>query len=361
MQMSKAAVFVNIEQPLEIREFPVPPVEAGGAIVKMEMAAICGTDVHYWHLPSTPRPAIFGHENVGVLAALGKEVTRDALGTPLKEGDRVLFKRTNCGRCAGCSQSGNCQVNPPYGLRPRFEAPYLKGGFAQFVYLDASPWLLRVPDDVSSERALLSITGNHTLLRGIEKIGGVGLADTVVVQGSGPIGLAAVVQSKIAGAGQVILVGAPGSRLALGCEVGADVTVDLAEYPDAQARIDRVRELTGGQGADFVIEGSGGSTAVTEGLAMVRNGGKYLVVGQIGITAPQPVNTGVFVEKSLRVEGVAGGDTRSIIRSLRAMRSVVKYPVEKLITHRFPLEGIMEGFHRHETMEAMIAVVRPNG
>lgn len=361
MQTSRAAVFVDVERPLEIREFPVPPVADNTAVVRMEMAAICGSDVHFWHLQSTPRPAIFGHENVGVLAAVGNQVTRDALGSPLKEGDRVLFKRTNCGRCAGCSLGGNCRVNQPYGLRPSFEAPFLKGGFSQYVYLDADPWLLRVPDDVSTERALLSITGNHTLLRGIDKIGGVGLGDTVVVQGSGPIGLGAVVQARIAGAGVIILVGAPASRLELGSAVGADITVDLAAHPTPESRIERVRELTGGQGADFVIEGSGGGTAVTEGLGMVRNGGKYLVVGQIGVTAPQPINTGVFVDKSLRVEGVAGGDTRSIIRSLKAMQTVVKLPVERLITHQLPLDSVMEGFHLHETMEAMIAVVRPNG
>ena len=200
MEKSKAAVFVGMEKPLEVREFEVAPVTADTALVRMQMAAVCGSDVHYWHLPTTPAPAIMGHENVGVLAALGKNVTKDVLGQPLKEGDRVLFKRSNCGRCPGCVLGENCKVNPPYGLRPKFEPPYLKGGFSQYVYLDPNPWLLKVPEDLSTERALISNIGNHTLLRGIEKIGaaaasGAGI-DTVVVQGSGPIGMGAIIQQQ---------------------------------------------------------------------------------------------------------------------------------------------------------------------
>ena len=362
MEKSKAAVFVGMEKPLEVREFEVAPVTADTALVRMQMAAVCGSDVHYWHLPTTPAPAIMGHENVGVLAALGKNVTKDVLGQPLKEGDRVLFKRSNCGRCPGCVLGENCKVNPPYGLRPKFEPPYLKGGFSQYVYLDPNPWLLKVPEDLSTERALISNIGNHTLLRGIEKIGGVALADTVVVQGSGPIGMGAIIQASIAGAGRIILVGAPANRLELGVEMGAGLTIDLADYPTPEARVARVQELTGGQGADMVIECSGGRTAVQEGLDMVRSGGKYLVIGQIGLGGPQPLDPSIIVMKALRVEGVAGGGaSSSIIRSLKAMHQVVKAPVEKLITHAYSLEQVNEGFEAHEQMAAMIPVVKPNG
>ena len=66
MTTCKAAVFVGANRPLEVQEFPVLPMEPGGALVQMQMAAICGTDVHAWHLDATPAPMIFGHENVGV-------------------------------------------------------------------------------------------------------------------------------------------------------------------------------------------------------------------------------------------------------------------------------------------------------
>src|SRR6478735_7813953 len=82
---SKAAVFVGAGKPLEVQEFPVPDPPPGGAIVKMSMAAVCGTDVHNLHIDTTPHPMIFGHENVATVAAAGQGLDRDVLGQPLRE------------------------------------------------------------------------------------------------------------------------------------------------------------------------------------------------------------------------------------------------------------------------------------
>lgn len=360
MEKCRAAVFVGANKPLEIQEFPIPEVEPSTALIQMEMAAVCGSDIHAWHNPATPYPMIFGHENIGVIAELGDEITTDAVGTPLREGDRVIFRPRPCGRCFNCSVGENCRVNRTYGLRPFTEPPHIRGGFSQYLYLDPYPWLLRVPDEMSTERALLSVIGNHTVLNGIERMGGIDVADTVVIQGSGPIGMGALIQSRLAGAKRVIVIGAPPHRLRLAEEMGADVTIDLGEYREPQDRVERVLELTDGRGADVVIECAGADTAVQEGLEMVRFGGKYLVVGQAEDHGPQPINPSLITRKALRVTGVVANQPRHIIRSLHAMQSLVKYPVEKLITHRYPLERINEAFRAHETLEVMIAVVLPN-
>jgi L-iditol 2-dehydrogenase len=217
-----------------------------------------------------------------------------------------------------------------------------------------------VPDEMSTERALLSVIGNHTILSGIERMGGIEAAATVVVQGSGPIGMGALIQAKVAGASKVIMVGAPPNRLRLAEEMGADVTVDITELRQPQERVDRVLEATGGRGADIVIECTGADSAVQEGLEMVRFAGKYLVVGQAEDHGVQSVNPSLFTRKALRVTGVMANQPRHIIRSVQAMNTVVKYPVEKLITHRYPLDGINDAFSTHESLEAMIAVVLPN-
>jgi threonine dehydrogenase-like Zn-dependent dehydrogenase len=360
MDRCKAAVFVGHNRPLEIQEFPIPEVEPSTGLIRMEMAAICGSDVHYMHNPNTEFPIIFGHENLGVIAELGDEITTDCLGAPLKEGDRVIFRPRPCGRCYECSMGEYCHVNRTYGLRPFREPPHIRGGFSQYVYLDPYPWLLRVPDEMSTERALLSVIGNHTVLHGIERIGGVDIADTVVVQGSGPIGMGALIQARAGGARKVIVIGAPANRLQLARELGADETVDLAEYREPQDRVERILDLTHGRGADFVIECSGADSAVQEGLQMVRFGGKYLVVGQAEDHGTQPINPSIITRKALRISGVLANKPQHIIRSLLAMNSVITAPVEKLITHQFPLEQINEAFRTHETLEAMIAVVRPN-
>ena len=113
------------------------------------------------------------------------------------------------------------------------------------------------------------VVGNHTALHGVEKIGGFTLSDTVVVQGSGPIGIGAQTQAKLAGAERVIMIGAPANRLALAKEMGADETIDITQIREPEARVARVMELTGGEGADMVIECSGAPSAFQEGLEMV--------------------------------------------------------------------------------------------
>ena len=361
MDTCKAAVFVGANRPIEVQEFPVLPTEPGGALVQMQMAAICGTDVHAWHLDATPAPTIFGHENIGVLAELSPELTTDVLGQPLQVGDRVIFRDAPCGRCFRCAMGESCQHSRSYGMIRSDEPPHLRGGFGQYLQLSATPWLLRVPDDVSNERALLSVIGNHTALNGIERIGGINSADTVLVQGSGPIGMGALNQSLIGGAGRVIVVGAPESRLALARRLGATDTVDLADCPTPEARVERVMDLTNGRGADVVIEASGGLTAFQEGLEMVRFGGRYLVIGQWTDYGLLPANPSLLTRKVIRVQGVFSAGPRHIIRSLQSMRTIVNRPVEELITHRYELADVNEGFKAHERLEAMVAVILPNG
>ncbi len=214
---------------------------------------------------------------------------------------------------------------------------------------------------MSTERALLSVIGNHTSLNGIERIGGIDLADTVVIQGSGPIGMGALVQARAAGAGRVIVVGAPESRLALARDLGADETVDIADCAEPADRVETVRELTGGRGADVVIECSGGLTAFQEGLEMVRYGGRYLVIGQWTNHGPLPVNPSLITTKAIRLSGVVSAAPRHIIRSMQAMRTIVEVPVEKLITHHYGLHEVNDGFRSHEALEGMVAVILPNG
>ncbi len=362
MATCKAAVFVGANKPLEVREFSIPALEPGAVLIKMDMAAVCATDVHNHHDPSWPHPMIFGHENIGTIDRLGKGIDGDVLGHPLKEGDRVIFRATPCGRCFDCSIGENCRVVKNYGFIPADKPPHLRGGFGQYLYLDPSPWLLRIPDRMSNDRALMSVIGNHTVLNGIERIGGISLSDSVVVQGSGPIGMGALTQARVAGANKVIVIGAPPPRLELAKEMGADEIIDIGEYREPKQRVAKVRELTDGRGADVVIECSGGATAFQEGLEMVRVAGKYLVIGQLRDHGPEapPISPYLITRKVIRLNGVISSKPHHIIRTVQMMDRVVKYPVEKLITHRFPLNHVNEAFKSHETWEAMVAVILPN-
>ena len=137
--------------------------------------------------------------------------------------------------------------------------------------------------------------------------------------------------------------------------------MDIAGHPEPDARVERVMELTGGRGADLTIEASGGLTAFQEGLEMTRFGGRYLVIGQWTDYGPLAANPALLTRKVIRVQGVFSAGPRHIIRSMQAMRGLAARPVETLITHRYALEDVNEGFAAHERLEAMVAVILPNG
>ena len=247
------------------------------------------------------------------------------------------------------------------GFTPSNEPPYLYGGFGQQLYLPPNPWLLRIPDDLSNERALLSVVGTHTLLNGYERLGGLNLGDTVVIQGSGPMGIGGLLQAKLLGAGRVIVIGAPEGRLRMAARLGADETIDITQLTTADERVEAVMNLTNARGADLVVECSGAIGATQEGLRMVRFGGKYLLVGPWTDYGTQQINPTLITKKALRVSGVVASEPRHIVRSMEALRSMIDVPVEELITHRFPLGQVNEAFEVHESLEAMVAVILPNG
>ncbi len=352
-----AAVFVGAELPLELQEFPVPDVGPENILVRMNMAAVCGTDAHNWYNPSAPYPIIWGHENIGEVAKLGASVKTDILGETLREGDRVLFHSAPCGHCYNCLMGLRCTNSIHYGnshVDPA-SGTMLRGGFGQYLLLDPNPAIIRVPDDMSTERALMSVIGNHTTMSGLRKINAPDPGDTVVIQGSGPIGMGALVQSRARGAARVIMIGAPWHRLALARELGADETIDLADCPTPESRIERVREMTGG-GPDLVVEASGARTSVHEGLQMARYGGKYLVIGLILPTSVE-MDPSRIAAKDLTVAGVVGSKVENIIRSMRLMRSRIDVPIEKMITHQYPLAQVNEALQSHVDLSAMVPVV----
>src|SRR5205807_1437169 len=145
----------------EIREFPMPEIPADSALMKMEVAGICGTDVKLYKTPPTPAPVIMGHENIGVIAKAGREFTRRK---GFKEGDLVFVEHyVMCGKCEWChaGQYRHCENtdwrNNPEGIRYGYtsaeRAPHLWGGFAQYVYLPWNAVLHHVPQGVTPELA----------------------------------------------------------------------------------------------------------------------------------------------------------------------------------------------------------------
>src|SRR6186713_2226640 len=228
MRTARAAVLTAFHAPLELRDFPLPEKpEPGAVLVRTEMAGICGTDVHLWkgELPIA-LPVILGHETVGRIEQLGPGLDRDWSGQPLKPGDRVTWtSATSCGKCYYCAekkQPTRCPHRRAYGIGYRCdEPPHFLGGYAEYHYLRPGSNIFKIPDDLSTELVIGAGCALITAIHGVECTG-IDWQDTVVVQGAGPVGISALAVAKSAGAGRVIVIGAPAVRLDVAKRFGAD-------------------------------------------------------------------------------------------------------------------------------------------
>src|ERR671938_1671529 len=255
------ATFDGPGEPPVIREVPKPEVPPRAALIRIEACGVCGTDLHilkgHWPRP-LPWPITLGHELAGTIEEIGPELREDFMGRPLGRGDRVMLPPLMpCGRCYYCvhypAQANKC-LNPTYYGRyiPFEKAPHLWGGWAEMVYVDLEMFpatkIYRLPEGMSARLGSLTeplaacVRALNRAVRHPGAADGFRVGDTVVVQGSGPIGLLALVAAREMGAGRVVVVGAPEEpRLRICREFGAAATVSLEDHPTPEARIAAVR------------------------------------------------------------------------------------------------------------------------
>lgn len=364
-ETSRAAVLVTPGQPLELQEVPLPEsLEHGAVLVKNVAATICGTDVHHWMGEAgerAPLPRILGHEMVGRVVALGEGVTTDSIGTPLAEGDRIIWTHAWCGQCYECvveHEPTNCTgPSRSYMTRPTTEFPYLTGGFSEYCYVFPRSGRIKVPDSVSDTVASAASCALRTVVHGFDRVGQVDDRHTVVIQGSGPLGLFAVARAIRTGVRQVIVVGAPADRLAIARRWGAHATIDIAQASDSAQRIAQVRELTGGRGADVVIEVSGGRTAFLEGMEMLRRGGRYLVIGQLHPDAV-PFHPRDIILKRATIVGTGSASVEHYYRALRFLdENRDNFAWEDMISGRYRLDEINTALERARGFEEVKAAI----
>ena len=331
-------------QPLAMREFPLSGVlEPGAARARVSIAGICGTDVHLWRgeLP-IPLPVILGHETAGVLEELGPGLEKDWRGEPLRPGDRITWASSiSCGQCFYCrvkAQPTRCLSRKAYGISYNAdEAPHLRGGYAEQILLRPGTAIFRLPDDLPEDAVVGAGCALTTAIHGLERAP-VGWRDIVVVQGTGPVGLAAIAVAKSAGASRIIAVGGPQHRLQLAREFGANVLIDIGQAASPEDRRKLVLGETGGFGADLVVECVGRPEAVNEGLEFCRDGAQFLVLGQYGNAGNISFNPHTVTRKQLRMIGSWGFEPRHVSRALEMLADGWKDLFSTAISHRFRLE-----------------------
>jgi threonine dehydrogenase-like Zn-dependent dehydrogenase len=344
-QHSRAAVQIAPHQ-LEIREFPLPEIPADAGILRVLRAGICGADVPMY-ADSSKVPRILGHENVGIIHALG-ELAAERWG--VKVGDYVALEEyLPCGHCDFCrtGEYRACELTNhkgPTGLRYGSTKttvwPGLWGGYSQFTYIHPRAVMHKVPDGVSPRMAAMALPlGNGFQWTYFD--GGAGPGQTVVVQGPGQQGLACVVAAKAAGAKTVIATGLSrdDTRLAVAKKLGADHIVAV----DRESLRDLVAEVTDGKGADLVLDvSSGGATEVINGgLEILKSRNGKLVTAAFKRRAVDGFDLDMIITKAIELRGVRGHSFKAVEMALALMKAGT-VDLEAMSTHEFGLEGADE-------------------
>ena len=352
MTTGRVAVLRAYGGEFELRDYPVPDVEPGAILVKLTRAGVCGSDLHIWRgemkevYGATPNNLTFGHEMCGRVARLGAGVTADSVGQPLREGDRVTYLYFYpCGRCPVCLQDemGSC---PRKGRPSRVAGtpPYFNAGYGDYYYLRPGHFVFKIPDELSDDIATPSNCALAQVVYGLRRAG-LRQGHTVVVQGAGGLGLNAVAVARDMGADTVIAVDRLPERLELARAFGADHTLSTAELTTAEQRIEAVRALTGGFGADIVADVVGYPEVIPEGLRMLRGGGCYLEIGSIAPGNVFSYDATALVRGNVRLVATSNYSPWALEESLRFLRrNRTRVPFERVISHVFPLERISEAF-----------------
>jgi L-iditol 2-dehydrogenase len=361
----EAVVMPGPGRPLEKRHFSAPRAKPGGAVLETIASEVCGTDVHLHHgrLSGVPYPIIPGHINCGrVLETNGP--LADVEGRAIEAGTLVTFFDVfgtcgNCWHCLVAKAATRCPHRRVYGITTSAEDGLL-GGWAEQIEILPGVRVLPLPDGIDALDFMGGGCGLPTGFHAVERAG-ITMGDTVVVQGSGPVGLNAAIFAQLAGALRVLVVGAPAARLQAARRLGAEDTLDITRASDPGERAAWVRDLTGGRGADIVIEASGNPAAVPEGLEMLRDAGRYVVVGQYTDAGDATINPHRHINrKHATILGCWGFEFTHLHRALQLMaRHNERFQWRTLITREYTLAQASEALEDMERLAVVKAVLTP--
>ena len=362
-----------------MRTVPRPSVPERGALIQIDACGVCGTDLHILrgHWPGQlPWPLTLGHELAGRVEEIGFGLNLDYMGRPLRQGDRVMIPPLMaCGSCDYCihypTRTNRC-LNPTYyGRKIGFhQPPHLWGGWAEMVFIDMDAFpatkVFRLPDDMPSTVGTLvepyaSVTRafNRASSLGIE---GFKAGDSVVIQGSGPIGVLALIAARQRAASKVVVVGAPEDpRLALCRAFGADVTVSIDEHRTTDARVAAVQDAVGGFGADLVVDCSGAPQAGPEGIEMLRDGGTYVEMGQFTDAGSIETNWHRICVKEIQVLASWAFTPDEVAQAMANLHAIQRDYDWSQMQRIFPLSeaGVTDAIRSAMAMECVKATIVP--
>jgi L-iditol 2-dehydrogenase len=361
----RAIVMPGPRRPLEERRYPAPRPEPGGAVLETVAGEVCGTDVHLHHgrLAGVPYPILPGHVSCGRVLETGGPIA-DVEGRPIAAGSLVTFYDVfgTCGACWHClvaKAATRCPKRRVYGITTSADEGLL-GGWAERIELKPGTRVVPLPEGVEPLDFMGAGCGLPTAFHAVERAG-VALGDTVLVQGSGPVGLNAAVFAQLAGALRVLVVGGPAARLEVARRIGAEDVLDVTRIAEPAERVRWVAERTAGRGADVAIEASGNPAAVREGLEMLRDAGRYVVVGQYTDAGDVALNPYAHLNRRhVTLLGCWGYEFTHLHRALLMLaRHRERFRWREWVTREYALGEAGAALQDMERLAVLKAVIRP--
>lgn len=324
--MPIVAVIPQPNSPVELREVASSELEMDSALLEVELSEVCGTDVYLQQgrLQGVPYPLVPGHVSVGRLTKI-RGTMLDVEGQEFREGDRVTFLDVHrtcnaCWYCLVAKATTRCPNRKVYGITYGFDDG-LCGGWAEQIYLKPGTRCIRL--DADAETFMAGGCALPTALHAVER-GEIAIGDTVLVLGSGPVGINAIILALMRGALQVLCIGAPAKRLEAATQAGASAALNFEEHNERE-RLAWVLQRTNGRGADVTIEATGAPDAVVQVMRCTRDAGRVVIVGQYTDHGTTSFNPHLDLnQKHLDVRGCWGSDFSHFYRSAQIISDPVR-------------------------------------
>ena len=361
---SRVGMLVGPEK-FEVREYPIPQVGDDDILVKVEGCGVCGTDAHEFKRdPFGLIPLVLGHEGTGEIVKMGKNVKLDSAGKPLNIGDKIvtcMIFKDNPDITMFDLNKQNVGGADVYGLLPDDDI-HLNGWFADYLLVRGGSSVFNVSDLSLDLRILIEPCA--VLIHAVERAKTTGILrfnSRVVVQGCGPIGLICIAVLRTMGVEHIVAVDGQDDRLAFAKQMGATGTVNFKAHNGIDNLTKAVEQEFGGYLADFGFQCTGSPGGHANVYKFIRNGGGLCELGFFIDGGDATINPHFDIcAKELTMVGSWVYTLRDYATTFDFLKRAkgIGLPLEKLITHRFPLEQINEAHATNLRMEGLkIAII----
>ncbi len=347
----KAAILYEPNTPLQVVDVEQQGPRAGEARVRVMATGICHSDWHImngdWQLPL---PMVLGHEAAGIVEEVGAGVAT------VKPGDHIIFSfRAHCGRCLYCSTGrsilcdghqsvrwvmldGTCRLKR--GSQDIFQMARI-GTFSERVVCPAE-MLVPIRKDMPWPQAALMGCCVPTGVGAVTHCAKVEAGSAVLVIGCGGVGLNVVQGARLAGAGKILACDLLANKLDFAREFGATHTIDASK----EKVVERVRELTGGRGADYAFDAIGGEATTLQILDAIRPGGTAVIVGMAAMSVRAPITPYLMALQEKSIKGTMYGSVRPNVDFPRLVDLYMdgRLKIDQLISRTYKLDEINDGF-----------------